>query len=162
MRTPCMEAPEAWVGKDANLRAEAANVCKTACPVFEQCKAGTFPFIKPGPDDHGVWAGTDYSADTIKPTAATNSVSNAQTKECVACGVTVTRDKQNAHDWARLRYCSKKCYSKTIAVPGLPDSKQCEHCGAGFDREGRTPKHWMALRFCGNSCAGKARRKDAA
>ena len=122
-----MEAPEAWVGKDANLRAEAANVCKTACPVFEQCKAGTFPFIKPGPDDHGVWAGRDL----------TNEEAAVQGRACAVCGK-VNRSATGQHP--------RKCAT-------CLETKHCQRCEDEFPRTYHSDKTWESAKFCSTVCA---------
>jgi len=137
MRTPCQEAPEAWVGKDAKLRAEAARTCRTACAFLAQCEAGIFPFTKPGPDDHGVWAGRDLEPEADKG------------RPCAVCG-TVNRSTTGHHP--------RKCAT-------CIETKPCEGCGDEFLRTHHSDKTWAAARFCSTVCAnttGKRRRKTEA
>lgn len=142
MNTPCQEAPEAWVGNDDKLRAEAANDCRTKCPVFAECLAGAFG--KPGPDDHGVWAGTDYVNG--KPVVVTQA--------CANCGIQVGRSD--------AKFCSRECYWASMVAEGEPREKTCPVCESEFRRGEKSSKQWRAARFCSNACAGKSRRKVAA
>ena len=120
-----MEAPEAWVGKDARLRAEAAETCRTKCPVLEQCKAGIHPFTKPGPDDHGVWAGRDLEPEADKGRA------------CAICG-TVNRSTTGHHP----RTCK-----------GCVETKPCASCGEDFPRTYHSDATWERAKYCGHECA---------
>lgn len=133
MRTPCMEAPEAWVGKDDQLRAAAANDCRTKCPVFEECKAGKFG--TPGPDDHGVWAGTDY----------TRTGGDVVGRPCAVCGK-VNRSATGYHP----RTCK-----------GCIETKDCQHCGATFERTYHSNAVWAKAKFCDTICAGKGKKVAA-
>ena len=131
--TPCQRNPEAWVGKDANLRAAAANICRTLCPVFEECKAGTFG--TPGPDDHGVWAGRDHTNDEPAPLG----------RACAVCG-TLNRATTGRHP----RTC-----------PGCFETKPCATCGEPFKRTYHSQRSWAAAKFCGHRCANDGARGAA-
>ena len=162
--TPCQTNPEAWVGDDERTRAHAAREC-SKCPIrmFAACQklAKVDPF--------GVLAGRDYGT-TIKSAARIQAELDAppiaeDVKECEACGSTIRRGNRDNADWAKLRYCSKKCYGSTMVITGLPEVKTCEWCREVFTRGGRAPAHWLRLRFCGVKCSGAfsgARRKGQA
>ena len=77
MRTPCQEAPEAWVGNDPNLRAEAASECDT-CPLLEACRREAEAFQPVW----GVWAGVDYTPP--ERSRKTAQVLWCQNRECGA------------------------------------------------------------------------------
>lgn len=158
--TPCQEAPEAWVGDNDKLRAQAAKEC-AACPIdmFRACQklAKETPF--------GVLAGVDYGT-TIKSAARIQAARDnpiaEDIKECESCGGTIRRGNAGKADWTKRRYCTRKCYGATLRVQGLPESKPCQQCGRVFGRAGRGPTHWVAIMFCGVDCAGLARRKEKA
>lgn len=101
MRTPCQDAPEAWVGEDIKLRAEAAALCLT-CPALDWCKKHTAEF-KP---EHGVWAGRDYSRRSA----------TADPIPCARNGC--DNEFEQAAVGAPRRYCSDRC--RYIAVGQQP------------------------------------------
>lgn len=154
--TPCQEEPEAWVGDNDKLRAEAAKECAT-CPVLTECQRTMF-----GADKFGVVAGVDYGTKG-NPTARSYTPRPEEFKECVVCHDTIRRGKRGRADWEKMRYCSKKCYGSTMAATGLPERKTCQECGVSFARAGRSPAHWLRAQFCGVACSGKAssRRRRA-
>jgi len=123
--TPCQQDPERWVGKNPKHRADAARICRTECPVLDQCRAGLFG--TPGPDDHGVWAGTDYTdQDTISG------------RPCAVCG-TINRAASGRHP----RTC-----------PGCIETKPCASCGEPFKRTYHSENAWAAAKFCSHKCSG--------
>jgi hypothetical protein len=101
VRTPCQDAPEAWVGEDIKLRAEAAKLCLT-CPALEWCKAET-ELIRPV---HGVFAGRDYSRRSA----------TADLTQCARVGC--DGEFQQAGVGMPRRYCSDRC--RYIAVGQHP------------------------------------------
>ena len=141
MRTPCQEAPEAWVGTDADLLAQAAKDCHT-CPVYAACLAGKFG--TPGPDDSGVWAGVNYVNG--KP------VDTQPQRKCDGCGNGAVRR-------ADARFCSPRCYWNSRMNHDVPREKTCAVCSTTFVRGDRSLKNWLKATCCSNRCAGLARRK---
>lgn len=152
--TPCQEAPEAWVGDDHKLRAQAAKDC-ARCPLhmFAACQrlAAVDPF--------GVMAGIDHG---VKFRKATSTPNIADIKECEECGTTIHRGKRGKGDWLKLRYCGSACYALNRTVKGLPEFKECELCGGEFGRGGRSVQQWKDARFCGVKCSVRARNTQVA
>jgi hypothetical protein len=92
VKTPCQADPEAWLGEDIKLRAEAAAACLT-CPALEWCKTETARVLPV----HGVWAGRDYSSRSATATPAVCAL-----RECDV-------EFQQASVGPPRKYCSEHC-----------------------------------------------------
>ena len=101
-RTPCQEDPEAWVGDDAKLRAQAAIECLT-CPMLKVCAAAAFNETP----EFGVWAGVDYTPAASKPGPKPSS--KFEPKNCAECDRTFERTYHSSTQWESQRFCSNRC-----------------------------------------------------
>lgn len=103
MRTPCQEAPEAWVGDDQDLRAEAAEEC-LSCEFFVACQRAA-ESVKP---KFGVWAGVDYTPKNGRPRGVRAKTAK-QERLCEWCEETFLRGKLSARQWKARRFCGHDC-----------------------------------------------------
>jgi len=158
-RTPCQEAPEAWVGDNDALRREAAAECLT-CPVLDACRRAVAadPTLR-----FGAIAGVDYGDTSTRAKAVrTVQAGSTETRVCDQCQVTFPRrSKESPSQWAERRFCSRACTGKFqreefSRTHGIPAEKDCPRCGVTFGRpENRSPAQWLAQQFCSASCANR-------
>jgi len=98
MNMPCREAPEAWVGDDAQLRAQAVIDCMS-CDFLDSCRADA----EKSPPEFGVQAGVDY-------TPVRRSSKAGHSKVCAMCGGGFARNaKESLAQWAARESCSRSC-----------------------------------------------------
>jgi hypothetical protein len=98
MRTPCQEAPEAWVGDDRDLRAQAARDC-IGCHRFDDCRNDA----EANPPASGVMAGVDYtkSRKVGRPRTAF--------RVCALCGIEFHKGMLSSKQWAARKFCGRGC-----------------------------------------------------
>ena len=110
MRTPCQDDPELWVSDFPELRVEAVKGC-AACPVLAECRAGMFG--RPGAGDFGVWAGVDYSRESVTAPPAPPAAA-PEPKWCQRCGDSFTKKRNTSREeFERARFCSRACANKS-------------------------------------------------
>ena len=136
MSTPCQLDPEKWVGDDLDRRVEAVLACQS-CPLFDACARDATR----NPPTHGVWAGVDYSR---------NSVTAGRISECLHCGITVVSKKAGRP----RRYCSAECMYRA-RYERTQESRNCEACGKEFHKNGLSKRQWAGRRFCSQKCFGR-------
>ena len=108
VKTPCQADPEAWVGDDPALRAEAAEACHW-CPALEACRRAA----DAGREQWGVWAGQDRSPHPYtgrgRPRKDVQLPAPPAVKTCPHCGTEFTRGKRSRAEWAMKATCSRAC-----------------------------------------------------
>ena len=147
MRTPCQDDPELWVSDFPDLRVEAVKGC-TACPVLAECRAGMFG--KPGPGDFGVWAGVDYSRESVTAVSPFT--------ECAREGCTNTFTQPRVGK--RRVYCSKACHH--VATGPKPISHGTQGGYRTHQRRGEKPCESCAAAYVVARSERRRKRKEVA
>jgi len=94
----------------------AKEICST-CPALKVClkdvmdaETGSHQYR------HGIFAGLTprqrYNLDRQKP--MDGPVAAADVKACTVCQSMIERGKRSRHEFAKLRFCSRKCYGSTL------------------------------------------------
>ena len=100
MNMPCRDAPEAWVGDDAQLRAQAVIDCMS-CDFLNSCRTDA----EANQPEFGVQAGVDYT-----PQRRDQKRKNARTKVCGVCGAGFAMNaKESLTQWGARKTCSRSC-----------------------------------------------------
>jgi hypothetical protein len=71
-------------------------------------------------------------------------------KKCVICNKLFGKGKKSINQWAKQKFCSRKCFGKSLFVK--PIVSICILCGKSFQRSYRADNKY---RFCSRTCAGK-------
>jgi hypothetical protein len=106
-------------------------------------------------------AGIGHDYRTLERLQVAAAMSTTDTKLCEICGGVVTRGKRGHDEWAKRKYCSRKCGSvararECAAVIKTDESqrKSCAVCLRWFTRKpGQGARYWARQECCGRSCA---------
>lgn len=105
--TPCSGSP-LWTSDDAADRRKAVPLC-AGCPMLKACAVEAFN----RPPTHGVFAGVDYSRDSV-----TIDAEEAEAvKSCRQCGKElVKRPRETPAETVSRKYCSIQCSNAYVGA----------------------------------------------
>jgi hypothetical protein len=147
VKSPCQAKPEMWTSDLASDRAEAAQICATACHRLRECAIEALT----NPPELGVVAGVDYSpkpGQVGRPRGA--ALPPAAPRICERCGATYAKPSHDTRaKWSRRRFCSRACRD----AREVHEPKVCSQCGSTFVNPDARPVRWAQTRYCSHSCA---------